>query len=87
MMRGIINKGKAAVFTIWVMSLVSTNADPKLWQVAVVAIMAYETVLLGLETWQRETRKARKRRNIAAGREDMKRLEKERLYWLKREAG
>ena len=79
MMMGMINKWKAAIFTIWVMSLITTNADPKLWQVAMVSIMAYETVLIGLETWQRETRKARRRRNIAAWHEDMKRLEKERL--------
>lgn len=87
MMRGIVNKGKAAVFTIWFISLIQTNADPAMWQVALVAIMLYEIVFQGLETWQRETRKARKRRNIAAGCEDMKRLEEERILWLKREAG
>jgi len=85
-MRGIINKGKAAVMTVWIMSLISTNAQPKLWQIAMIGIMLYETILLILETYQRATRKRRKRLNIAAGKEDMRRLEKERILWLKREA-
>ncbi len=85
-MRGIINKGKAAVMTVWIMSLISTNAQPKLWQIAMIGIMLYETILLILETYQRATRKRQKRLNIAAGKEDMRRLEKERILWLKREA-
>lgn len=85
-MRGMINKGKAAVMTVWIMSLISTNAQPKLWQIAMIGIMLYETILLILETYQRTTRKRQKRLNIAAGKEDMRRLEKERILWLKREA-
>ena len=85
-MRGMINKGKAAVMTVWIMSLISTNAQPKLWQIAMIGIMLYETILLILETYQRATRKRRKRLNIAAGKEDMRRLEEERILWLKREA-
>lgn len=85
-MRGMINKGKAAVMTVWIMSLISTNAQPKLWQIAMVGIMLYETILLILETYQRATRKRQKRLNIAAGKEDMRRLEEERILWLKREA-
>ena len=85
-MRGMINKGKAAVMTVWIMSLISTNAQPKLWQIAMIGIMLYETILLILETYQRATGKRRKRLNIAAGKEDMRRLEEERILWLKREA-
>lgn len=85
-MRGMINKGKAAITTVWIMSLISTNAQPKLWQIAMIGIMLYETILLILETYQRATRKRQKRLNIAAGKEDMRRLEKERILWLKREA-
>ena len=72
--------------TVWIMSLISTNAQPKLWQIAMIGIMLYETILLILETYQRATRKRRKRLNIAAGKEDMRRLEEERILWLKREA-
>lgn len=82
----LINKGKAAVITIWAMSLITTNAQPKLWQIAMIGIMLYESILLILETYQRATRKRRKQLNIAAGRADMKRVENERLYWLKRGA-
>ena len=85
-MRGIINKGKAAIMTVWIMSLISTNAQPKLWQIAMIGIMLYESILLILKTYQRATRKRKKQLNIAAGIEDMRRLEKERILWLKREA-
>lgn len=83
----LINKGKAAVITIWVMSLITTNAQPKMWQVAMIGILLYEAILLTLNTWQRETRKRRKLQNINAGVEDMRRVEEERLYWFMREAG
>lgn len=83
----LINKGKAAVITIWAMSLITTNAEPKMWQVAMIGILMYEAILLGLNTWQRETRKRRKLQNINAGVEDMRRVEEERLYWFMREAG
>jgi len=83
----LINKGKAAVMTIWIMSIIRTNADPKMWQVTMIGILLYEAILLGLNTWQRETRKRRKLQNINAGVEDMRRVEKERLYWFMREAG
>lgn len=86
MTRGMVNKGKSAVVTIWVMSLITTNAQPKMWQVAMIGILLYEVILLALQIWQRETNKRRKQQNIAAGKADMKRVENERLYWLKRGA-
>ena len=86
MIKGVINKGKAAVMTIWIMSVIRTNADPKMWQVALIGILMYEVILLTIETYHRSERKKARRRNIEAGREDMRRLERERLYWLKREA-
>ena len=86
MIKGVINKGKAAVMTIWIMSIIRTSADPTMWQVALIGILMYEAILLTIETYQRSERKKAKRRNIEAGREDMRRLERERLYWLKREA-
>ena len=84
-MRGIINRVKAAVFTIWVMSLITTNADPAMWQIALVAIMFYEMIVFSMTVWQRETMRAKKRKNIAAGNADMKRLSEERLYWFDRD--
>lgn len=86
MKRGWINKGKSLIVTVWAMSLITTNAQPKMWQVAMIGIMLYEAILLTIETYQRSERKKARRRNIEAGREDMRRLERERLYWLKREA-
>lgn len=86
MKRELINRGKAAVVTVWGMSLITTNANPKLWQIALISIAIFETILLIINTYERETRRKQRRRNIAAGKEDMRRLEKERILWLKREA-
>ena len=85
MIKGVINKGKAAVMTIWIMSIIRTNADPKMWQVALIGILMYEAILLTIRTYHRSERKRAWRRNIEAGREDMRRLENERILWLKRE--
>lgn len=85
-MARIMNKGKAAIFTIWFISLIQTNAQPQLWQVAMIGIMFYEIVFQGLETWRRETGRKKRRHNVAAGVEDMRRVENERIYWLKRGA-
>ena len=50
MIKGVINKGKAAVMTIWIMSIIRTNADPTMWQVALIGILMYEAILLTIET-------------------------------------
>lgn len=86
MKRGWINKGKSLIVTVWALSLITTNAEPKLWQVGLIGILMYESILMMLETYQRATRKRRKQLNIAAGKEDMRRLEEERILWLKRGA-
>ena len=83
--RGAVNKGKAAFVTIWLMSIIQTNADPKMWQVAMIGILLYEGFLMAIETLQRSEKKKAVRRNIAAGKEDMRRLEEERILWLRRE--
>ena len=85
MKRGLINRVKAAVATVWIMSLITTNANPTMWQIALVAIMFYETIVFSLTVWQRETMRAKKQKNIAAGNADMKRLSEERLYWFDRD--
>lgn len=86
MKRGWINKGKSLIVTVWALSLITTNAEPKLWQVGLIGILMYESILMALEIYQKADRRKRKQRNITAGREDMKRVEQERLYWLKRGA-
>ena len=86
MKRGWINKGKSLIVTVWALSLITTTAEPKLWQVGLIGILMYEVILMTLETYQKATRRKRKQQNIAAGRADMKRVEEERLYWLKRGA-
>lgn len=86
MKRGLINKGKSLIVTVWMLSLITTNAEPKLWQVGLIGILMYESILMALKIYQKTDRRKRKQQNITAGREDMKRVEQERLYWLKRGA-
>ena len=71
----LINKGKSLIVTVWAMSLITTNAEPKLWQVGLIGIMMYESILMALEIYQKTDRRKRKQQNIAASREDMKRVE------------
>ena len=86
MKRGLINKGKSLIVTVWMLSLITTNAEPKLWQVGLIGILMYESILMALEIYQKTDSRKRKQQNITAGREDMKRVEQERHYWLKRGA-
>lgn len=80
MKRGLINKGKSLIATVWLLSLITTNAEPKLWQVGLIGILMYESILMALEIYQKTDMRKRKQQNITAGREDMKRVEQERLY-------
>lgn len=84
-MRELIDKGKALAATVWILSVISTNAEPKLWQVGLVGILMYETILLFIKTWRRATRKQVRRKNISAGREDMKRVEDQTFVWKMKE--
>ena len=58
-----------------------TNADPAMWQIGLIAVALYESVLLIIKTFERETKKTiRKRevaRNVKFRKEDGYRLEDE----------
>lgn len=71
MKRGLINKGKSLIVTVWLLSLITTNAEPKLWQVGLIGILMYESVLMALEIYQKTDRRKRKQQNITAGRDDV----------------
>lgn len=51
-MKGIKTKLMAGVITVWGLSLVTTNAQPKLWQVAFISIGLYEAAILIIKTYQ-----------------------------------
>lgn len=58
-----------------------TNANPEMWQIGLIAVALYESVLLIIKTFERETKKTiRKRevaRNVRFRKEDGYRLEDE----------
>lgn len=69
------NRLIAGIGTVWFMSLISTSAAPKMWQVALIAIGFYEIASWTVCIARREARKSRRRKYITATKIDMKRVE------------
>ena len=42
-----------------------TNADPAMWQIGLIAVALYESVLLIIKTFERATKKTIRKRNVA----------------------
>lgn len=62
-MRGIKDRLTAAAVVIVGLALIRTNADPTLWQIGMISIGLYESVLLFVRT-AREVPRERSRRQI-----------------------
>lgn len=75
MKKGTKDKVVAGIGTVWFLSLISTNANPKLWQVAMIGIALYEVIQIAVRIARREARRQRRRRYITVTRSDMKRVE------------
>ena len=75
------NKIIAGVGTVWFMSLITTNAQPKLWQVAMIGIAFYEIAQIAIRTAQKRAYRKRESRYITVMRENGKRLEEARINW------
>lgn len=69
------NRLIAGIGTVWFMSLISTNASPKLWQVAFLSIGMYEALHLAVRIARREARRQRRRKYITVTKNDMRRVE------------
>ena len=68
------NRLIAGIGTVWFMSLISTNANPKLWQVAFLSIGMYEALFWAVRIARREARRQRRRKYITVTRRDMERV-------------
>lgn len=68
------NRLIAGVGTVWFMSLISTNANPKLWQIAFLSIGMYEALFWAVRIARREARRQRRRKYITVTRRDMERV-------------
>lgn len=71
------NRLIAGIGTVWFMSLISTNASPKLWQVAFLSIGMYEALFWAVRIARREARRQRRRKYITVTRRDMERVAEE----------
>ena len=62
--KGLLNE-ENIIFAIilLVFSLVKTNAEPELWQVAMIAVLLYRTLLFGIRNVSSELEKDRKEIN------------------------
>ena len=85
MKRGTQNKIIAGIGTVWFMSLITTNAQPKLWQVAMIGIAFYEIAQIAIRTAQKRAYRKRKNRYITVMRENGRRLDETRISWPMRE--
>ena len=74
-MKGLKDKILAAGATVLFMAVINTNAEPRMWQIALVGILMYETALCFLRTYRRKEIQRRYDENIAAGKEDMRRVQ------------
>lgn len=68
------NRLIAGIGTVWFMSLISTNASPKLWQLAFLSIGMYEALFWAVRIARREARRQRRRKYITVTRRDMERV-------------
>ena len=64
MRRGTVERIMAAAITAVFMALIRTDADPTLWQVALITMGLYECAVMTIKITQKETRK-RKRNKIS----------------------
>lgn len=80
----LIAAGAVLVFFL----LLRTNANPTMWQIAIIAVFLYECTLAFIQTFETETKKtARKRRraqNVRFRKEDGERLDDAILNPLRR---
>ena len=67
----------AAAITAVFMALIRTDADPELWQVALLTLGLYECGVLFIQSAQKEVRKSRRNRIIQIRQQDARRWAEE----------
>ena len=84
-MRGIKDKMIAGAGTIGFMALVTTNSNPKMWQITLIGILIYESALLAVKTARKQARKTRRRRYISVNKTNAERWAATRIGWPMKE--
>jgi len=85
------NKGRykllSGIGTIWVMSLITTDAQPKLWQSAFLALGLYEVMQMMIRIARKQAYQERKRHYIVVNKRNGRNLEEMRMGWPMKEVG
>lgn len=70
MKRGTIAKVMAMAMTVWFMALIRTDADPELWQIALITLGVYESAVMAIQIAQKEARKSKRNKIIRIRQQD-----------------
>ena len=85
------SKGKdkllAGIGTVWFMSLIATNAQPKLWQSAFLALGLHEVMQMTIKIARKHAYVERKRHYITVTKQNGRNLEEMRIGWPMKEVG
>lgn len=77
MRRGTVARIMAAAITAVFMALIRTDADPELWQVALLTLGLYECAVMFIQIAQREARKNKRNKIIRIRQQDARRWAEE----------
>lgn len=86
-MKGIKDKMIAGAGTIGFMALISTNSNPKIWQVTLVGIGIYEAALMAVKIARKEARRQRRKKYITVTKRDAHRWASTKIGWPMKEVG
>ena len=67
MKRGTIARMTAMAITVLLMAMIRTDADPELWQAALITLGLYESVAMTIQIAQKEARKTGGIRSSGSG--------------------
>lgn len=84
-MKGIKEKMIAGSCTIGFMALITTNGNPKMWQIAMLSLALYEVALIAVRIARKQAYVSQKRKYITASKINAKRWSETRLSWPMRE--
>lgn len=77
MKRGTIARMTAMAITVLLMTMIHTDADPELWQAALITLGLYESVAMTIQIAQKEARKKRRNKIIRIRQQDARRWAEE----------
>jgi len=77
MKENIKEKTVAGALSVLFLALVRTDADPQMWQVALIALVLYECAVMTIKIAQKEARHRRRNRIIRIRQQDARRWAEE----------